>query len=1081
MTFRLLRIGLICTLLGALFAQAPCAHAQAQASTGQITGQVLDAQGGAIANASVKAVNKQTGLERSVVTNESGLYTIPGLPPGSYTVTAEASGFAAETVEDVAVNVGRASDVNFRLGAGSVRETVTVTAQSLQVTRNEADAFVSQTQIENLPINGRRFQDFVTLTPTAQVDPDRGQISLSGQRGVNGYVQIDGSDYTQPFFGGIRGGERSNSAFTIPQESIREFQVVPAGYAAEFGRSTGGIVNAVTKSGTNELRGSAFYLLRHREAASTNDFFRAVEASPQLLGRKITPVPTQQQFGGSIGGPLRRDRAFFFFAYEQQLIDNPREVFFPALGLVTPTNETREAYNLFSSLQTSFIQTNDAIAGLGRLDFQLNEQNRLSIRYNYSQNKALNAAATGEALTPLTTFALSSNGTERDRTNTGVIQLDTIFGPSTLNEFRFQFSREDRPRLSNSSSPGVQTAVGTFGTRSFFPTTQYDTRIGAANNLSYIVGNHTTKFGADLTYTKIFQDFAFNRFGVFSLGGALGSASTATGVNAILELLSRNGTRTDSAGRALNRFDPISAPGNDRSRDVTYSRQIGNGLAEYYEVEFALFAQDSWRIRPNFTLNYGLRYEAQINPQPPVNNESLYLRVRDTVYPNGRRLDPAYIPDGDKQLAPRLGFAWDPLGNARTVVRGFGGIYYARSPFLLFAGPMNNFRLPPGDLSITLPIRLSIPVTDPRYNQFSTVYDQLKLVGIDLNQFSLGNLPIISPETVQRISAALIAAGVLTGAPDPFAGTSPLVIAPDFHNPRSYQFGLGVEHEIANGWTIGADYNQVNTVYLQRNRDVNLFAPTVQPGDPAQRPVYSGTRPVASLFRILVRESTARSLYQALVVRSTYRGRRAQFNVFYTLARALSDDDNERNATGIFYDDSFNLRPEYNYSALDRRHQFVASPVVFLPFGFEVSSAIRLRSALPIDARVGSDLNNDTVNNDRPYSAPGVPFKRNAFRNRPVYDVDLRLQKAFGLGETRRLVLSAELFNVFNIVNLQYTGTAAIYCADTRDRSCGLNGATNLNFLRARDANGNYLLNNVTAVPPSGLPRQLQVGVRLQF
>lgn len=1081
MTFRLLRIGLICTLLGALFAQAPCAHAQAQASTGQITGQVLDAQGGAIANASVKAVNKQTGLERSVVTNESGLYTIPGLPPGSYTVTAEASGFAAETVEDVAVNVGRASDVNFRLGAGSVRETVTVTAQSLQVTRNEADAFVSQTQIENLPINGRRFQDFVTLTPTAQVDPDRGQISLSGQRGVNGYVQIDGSDYTQPFFGGIRGGERSNSAFTIPQESIREFQVVPAGYAAEFGRSTGGIVNAVTKSGTNELRGSAFYLLRHREAASTNDFFRAVEASPQLLGRKITPVPTQQQFGGSIGGPLRRDRAFFFFAYEQQLIDNPREVFFPALGLVTPTNETREAYNLFSSLQTSFIQTNDAIAGLGRLDFQLNEQNRLSIRYNYSQNKALNAAATGEALTPLTTFALSSNGTERDRTNTGVIQLDTIFGPSTLNEFRFQFSREDRPRLSNSSSPGVQTAVGTFGTRSFFPTTQYDTRIGAANNLSYIVGNHTTKFGADLTYTKIFQDFAFNRFGVFSLGGALGSASTATGVNAILELLSRNGTRTDSAGRALNRFDPISAPGNDRSRDVTYSRQIGNGLAEYYEVEFALFAQDSWRIRPNFTLNYGLRYEAQINPQPPVNNESLYLRVRDTVYPNGRRLDPAYIPDGDKQLAPRLGFAWDPLGNARTVVRGFGGIYYARSPFLLFAGPMNNFRLPPGDLSITLPIRLSIPVTDPRYNQFSTVYDQLKLVGIDLNQFSLGNLPIISPETVQRISAALIAAGVLTGAPDPFAGTSPLVIAPDFHNPRSYQFGLGVEHEIANGWTIGADYNQVNTVYLQRNRDVNLFAPTVQPGDPAQRPVYSGTRPVASLFRILVRESTARSLYQALVVRSTYRGRRAQFNVFYTLARALSDDDNERNATGIFYDDSFNLRPEYNYSALDRRHQFVASPVVFLPFGFEVSSAIRLRSALPIDARVGSDLNNDTVNNDRPYSAPGVPFKRNAFRNRPVYDVDLRLQKSFGLGETRRLVLSAELFNVFNIVNLQYTGTAAIYCADTRDRSCGLNGATNLNFLRARDANGNYLLNNVTAVPPSGLPRQLQVGVRLQF
>src|SRR5215470_1494660 len=254
--------------------------AQSQASTGQITGSVVDNQGAALNKATVKATNYQTGLTQSAVTGEDGIYRLVLLPTGIYKVEAEAAGFSKAVVDNVEVTVGRAAEVNLTLGASGVQETVTVTATSIQVQTSQStgDAVLNQSAIEGLPINGRRFQDFITLTPSAQVEPSRQQISLVGQRGINSNISIDGVDYNNPFFGGIRGGERSNSAFTIPQESIKEFQVVAAGYSPEFGRSSGGVVNAVTKSGTNDLHGSAFYLWRPEQLSRGNNFTDAIQA-----------------------------------------------------------------------------------------------------------------------------------------------------------------------------------------------------------------------------------------------------------------------------------------------------------------------------------------------------------------------------------------------------------------------------------------------------------------------------------------------------------------------------------------------------------------------------------------------------------------------------------------------------------------------------------------------------------------------------------------------------------------------------------------------------------------------------------
>ncbi len=283
--------------------------AQSQASTGQIIGTVKNPNGELVPGATVTVTNPATGLSRTLTTNE-------------------AQGFGKSTQTGYKVEVGSALTADIRLSVQGVTGTVLVSAgSSVETTQVQTTTNINDTSISQLPINGRRFQDFVLATPTAQIDPARGQISLVGQRGINGNVQIDGADYNNPFFGGLRGGERSNQAFTIPQGAIKEFQVVASGYNAEFGRSTGGIVNAVTKSGTNDLHGGAFYVDRSTGLAAKNAFGQIA-------------APTQQQFGGSVGGPFPiprfgeggrshyggKDKSFFFVAYEQQKLLQSRAV-----------------------------------------------------------------------------------------------------------------------------------------------------------------------------------------------------------------------------------------------------------------------------------------------------------------------------------------------------------------------------------------------------------------------------------------------------------------------------------------------------------------------------------------------------------------------------------------------------------------------------------------------------------------------------------------------------------------------------------------------------------------------------------
>ena len=1025
---------------------AVSAFPQSQATTGEIRGRVVDATGGVLPGVTVVINDASRGITRTVVTDADGNFVAPLIPPGTYEVTASLAGFQPAKHKAIKVTVGSQVNVNTALKVGAIQEAVTVEggATAVETTSSVRTSTLDETAIASLPINGRRFQDFVTLTPTVQVDPQRGQLSMAGQRGINTNVSIDGADHNQPFFGGIRGGERSNNAFTVPQEAIQEFQVVASGYTAEFGRSSGGIVNAITKSGSNDIRGSVFYLNRNRDWADDNVFGQAA-------------APTQQQFGGSIGGPLRKDKTYFFLAYEQQKFKNTRQVLFSALSGLTPTPATQEAFDFYKSLETPFDATNDAWTILGRIDHQFGTNHRLNIRYTHSDNKALNSNASGNALDPATFSALSNNGTEKDNTNVVVGQLTSVLKPNLLLETRAQYAREQRPRLANAEATNVTTGIGRFGTVNFLPTTQSDWTAGGNVNLTWIRSGHTFKVGGDYRHTFVDQTFGFNQFGTFNVSGTTANVLDIMGVG----------------GTVANRFD---------STAVTYDRQMGNLLVDFATDELAFYAQDSWKVTPRLTVNYGLRWEGAFNPTPIANNDFLLSRVRNFVSPvGGRRVDPTQIPDQLGQWGPRVGFAWDPSGDGKTVLRGYSGLYYARTPALVYAGPMNNYRTPAGDLSLRLP--LPVPAGSPN----NTVYRQLLLIGIDLNRTPLGSLPILTQDQVLSIARSL---GL---SPNPAVGSGPLSVDPDFKNPRAFQVGAGAQREIWSGVTVGFEGVYVKTERLERNREMNLAPPVVRASDPAQRPFFNRPltpRPISDLGQLQVRESTAESKYQALTFSTRVQKKWGSVNVYYVLSKSESDDDNERDAGGPNYQNTYNLADEWGPARLDRTHQFNGYMVYFLPKGFDITTGFRILSGRPIDAAMGFDANADGANStganfslDRPYSAPGVSFKRNAFRNTPFKEVNLRLQWKWNIHNSQNLIFSAEAFNIFNWGNIELAGTTVQnYCSAPVPLDCGFGAPTNPNFLQIYDQNpastrrGQFLLNN-----NPGAPRQLQLGVRFQF
>lgn len=1005
----------------ALFVLVGSVSAQTDAHKGRIVGVVADALGAVVAGAQVTVVNGSTGVERRLVANRAGEYRASNLDPGSYTVLASTEGFANASIHGIVVSVGTTVQADVTLQVEETRTEINVSASLIDPVQSTSDNIVNGTAIRDLPINGRRFQDFALLTPTVQVDRQRGQLSFVGQRGINSNVMVDGTDYNQPFFGGIRGGERSNSIITVPQSAVREFQAVAAGYTAEYGRSSGGILNVITKGGTNEIHGDAFHQIRHRDLGLEDPF-----------GAKV--LETLRQTGGSLGGPIRRNRAFYFVAVESQSADTPREVEFARLAR-SSREAGPEAFDLYQNLEEPFESTNDAVAFTPRTDVHLGGKQSLALRYNASNATALNTSTTGNPRQSRTNRALSNNGTEKDSIHYFTGQLTSLLTPALINELRVTGSREERPRLNNANTPLVQSTIGRFGARSFLPTVQRDSRVQINNAISMTRGDHSVKVGIDMNRLDASQDFGFHQFGRFILFGS--------NADEHLDCLSRG-------GRIENRFDCSGL----------YLRQIGNLRTDMALSQLAVFALDSWRLSSRLTVNLGLRWEAQHNPEPEAGNADLVDRVRSADLPLGRT-DPALIPDSTDQVMPRLGFAYRPFEkSSRTVVRGSFGVYYAATPLLLLSDPINNFRETPGNLSIAL------PTTE------GTVYRQFLAAGVDLNQFPLNGIPVFPIDEVQRVAG---------GGTDPFAGAQPITLADDYRNPRSVSFTAGIDHEVTPEIVAGADFHHVNTANLQRNKDFNLPFPVVRPGDPAMIPYIDGrARPIASLGSVTVRESSARSLYRGLTLSAKYRsGEMLQWEAFYTWSQTYSDDDNERSATGFGYNNPFDLRSDYGPANQDIQHQFTSNAVLNLPFGVSWSGIARVTSGPPVNPRAGTDLNGDrSSRGDRGFRAPGVYLGRNVFRNRGISNFDMRVMKSIPITERAYVQVSAEFFNAFNTDNVEFAGFNTTYGPGVDPRS-GEPAGPQPRFMRLRDESGDYDRSNRQV--PGVSPFQIQFGARFFF
>src|SRR6267378_873624 len=406
--------------------------AQSQATTGIIRGVVTDPSGTPVAGANVTLREAQTGFQRQLTTNDRGVFVASLLPLGVYDVTARAVGYSESRRNGIQVRVGSTVDVTLALAAVTLQAVVVEGQQQVvDADQVEAASRLPTGAVSGLPNNGRNFLNLTLLTPGVAVvqGPDGDELSIAGQKGIHNNVAVDGADFNNPFFGEQRGGQRP--AFTFNLDAVQEIVVTASGANAEFGRSSGGFVNVVTKSGTNQLHGSLHYYGKDG----------ALSGQPHHAGVTL-PAPdfTQHQFGFTLGGPIKRDRAFFFLAYDQQIYDETKQTnpnrLDPLLRAWMDTAYGRAMRNDYGSIA----RTNNARVLLAKFDFNLSDRHHASLKYNYTWSEQANGTFDVDS------WARSANGLEQDHSNAVNGSLVSYLTPNMANEFRFQYSREDRPR-----------------------------------------------------------------------------------------------------------------------------------------------------------------------------------------------------------------------------------------------------------------------------------------------------------------------------------------------------------------------------------------------------------------------------------------------------------------------------------------------------------------------------------------------------------------------------------------------------------------------------------------------------------
>ncbi|MEQ1353126.1 MAG: carboxypeptidase regulatory-like domain-containing protein [Candidatus Acidiferrum sp.] len=1067
-------------------------HTAAQTlDRGAIHGFVYDSSDSAVPGVKVTLTNPATGLRRELMTDENGAYDFEVLVPSQYTVTFESGAFNTYTVKQIVVAIGSSLALDAHMKVKSAEQSITVTADAVGIVDTSTSG-ISQVldtkSLEDLPFPGRDYRDLAQLTPSAQVTPGlRGAIRLGGQQSDYNGLVVDGADTTNNFFGENFGSLETKN-ITIPIEAVQEFQVVTNGFAPEFGRATGGLLNVVTKSGTNELHGEAHEYFRSSGLTKVD----ALGAPPN--------IDKQNQFGASVGFPIHKDRQWLFLSTDIQRSHGPLTTTLchgdpaceadagpviqaPAnpddqLG-ASCTNITFGVTRLLpgcygvpnlGALEGPSTQFQNTFALLGHYDYQITQANHFSIRGLGTRNHTRGfTGGHGQSET------FDAFGDTEDFVNqgiSGVFSLTTVLGRK-VNEARVLIQGETRKRQPIfSNAPEIFIAgTGEFGQRFYLPGNNDNGKLQVQDNLSYSFGKHDVKFGGDVNSfvdrKDVFAGWSAGRYNFGSLcdfdpdpAASYCADYTATTGNPI-----PTGTNPNFyfQGFGLNGLDPFQA----------------SKLKPAYQTGIGLYAQDKWQVTPHLTVTYGLRWDGTRNPQTQtvITGQQVYVGVgsHSHLVPV-----PQDVPNDYEQWGPRVGVAWNVGGTTHPItVRAAWGLYYAQTPTIFFP-----------TLGSDAAQTLFCPT------QFGC---------------SPGSgVPYIYPSSIPFGVEDMCTQSII-GCP------SINYTDPAFRNPRVSNLTVGVEHQVASGWMVSVNYAYMHSSRLktggfstsnwQRNfvsAGTDEFGRTLLAGLPgdvgtcdATGELIFGAVPAdctLSVFGVGELASFSHGNYHELVVAVNKRfSHRFQFFANYTWSRNFDNASSERDTDTFFgAQDPFNIEIDYGRNGLDITHQFKSGIVADLPWGFTWSSNFIAHSGLAYPAYVTTDINGDGVVNqfsfnDRPsvQLGSGKPFllSRYPARQPDFFTWDMRIANEFKLGERYRLRLSADLYNVTNRGNLYSNpdNTGFVSLPGSCDPIAGsiTQSCPPLTAIPSPSNTPGYRV--LDEISPGSTPFAAQFGVRFQF
>jgi hypothetical protein len=1055
------RFFLLLTLITAL---ATIAVAQAGGSTADIRGRVLDPNGAVISGATVTLTDTDRGSTRSATTDSQGEYRFLSLTPGNFQIRVVATGFSSQVRNAVAVTVGQTLDQNFAMQIGDATATVEITADSplIETERTQQSTTISEQYIRSLPIDRRDYLSFTLLSPgvvdsNALADNTDFRVAQTPQSGISFYgnngrgnsITVDGAEANDQ-----GGGVRAN----LSQEAVQEFQINRSTYNAEFGGASGGVINIVAKTGKNELYGSAFAYFRHQSLDAGDPFALVLDGTTLT---RIKPDANRQQFGVTVGGPFAKDKTFFFGAYEGQrkresstvpLLTN-LAIFQPTTGqntilntLAASTDPTpvpcvtgvavpraqcsailrgvltadQPTIDLFRNNSGVFPFPSDSHSASFRVDHISSSSNSFYLSYRFNDRKDGN-----QATRALLGFSRSNNVDLLDHNLIG--SWTHIFGSNATNELRIQGNYNTLFVESNDpNGPELNVAgFGFFNRDIFLPSTNIDRRYSVSDDITFDTGNHRMKFGGSFLMRDGFFDsktFFGGRFGFGTLPGGLVSPQLAsTTINALQSL--------------------------DLGLPQSYQQGFGDGIVGAKLPYYAVYGQDTWKVVPQLTLNFGLRYEIDVRRKP--------LR---TTYGN---------------IGPRVGFAWSPNEDNRTIVRGGYGMFYAQIPFVIdyvvqSLNEIDGFRQIPQILTT-----INTAGAASAVNIFRTLRAQ-GVIGI--------------PTTTRTITPAdLTQFGITVSQTGP---RNPLTVLfredPTYRNPRAQQASFGIEHDFGGEFTAGVSYVWALTQFITRARDINLRNRPIGPRGIREWGAFAPDCAGANIgncfvnptiFQEIIYESAASANYSGLILEFQKRfGSNVTIAGNYTLSEAFDQVTDYNSDFRAF--DQLDDNPEYSLSAFDQRHKFVAYAVIQSPWknavlrDFQLTPIVRANSGRPFNLLSGSDVNGDrSTNGDRPLlTVNGVlsgPIRRNVGKGPSFATFDMRLTRRFMFTERVGLELTVEGFNLLNRLNFasinNTVGPTFEYSPEAARGRSDVSPSSPLGFTSAFDS------------------RKIQLGAKLRF